>query len=253
MSSSSSSSSSKTASSSSASELSCLKAQRCHGGWVRKYSHRSGASLSGAVMRFTLYVPDSAVIAAAAAASTSSSKGETKSGGGGAGGMPALWCLAGLTCNEDTFLFKAQGVLEAASKHALCLVAPDTSPRATQKTKDASAAAEGKEDGGDAKRDKLAFVAGQDTDWDFGSAASFYVDCDTKASAYAQWQMYTYLTVELRALLVRELGIAAHRQSITGHSMGGFGALLLYLKSDGLFQSCSAFAPMCSPQSCAWG
>jgi S-formylglutathione hydrolase len=142
------------------------------------------------------------------------------------GPVPAVMYLAGLTCNEETFAFKggAQGV---ASELGLALITPDTSPRGAN-------------------------VAGESDAWDFGVGASFYLDA--KVLPWARhWRMETYLLLELLPLIANELPINAEQLGITGHSMGGHGALTLALKHPGTFKSVSAFAPICAPTQCPWG
>ncbi len=140
--------------------------------------------------------------------------------------VPVLFYLAGLTCNEETFPIKA-GAQQMAAQLGLMLVAPDTSPRSTG-------------------------VDGADRDWDFGEAAGFYLDA-TEAPWKSHWRMESYLTEELRALVVDRFAARADRIGVFGHSMGGHGALTLALRHPALFRSVSAFAPICAPSRCPWG
>jgi len=140
--------------------------------------------------------------------------------------VPALIYLAGLTCNEETFAVKG-GAQRLAAEFGIALIAPDTSPRG-------------------------AGVEGEASDWDFGVAASFYLDA-TQAPWAPHWRMESYLVRELLPLLGERLPIDAERLGIFGHSMGGHGALTLALRHPGLFKSVSAFAPVCAPAQCAWG
>jgi S-formylglutathione hydrolase len=140
--------------------------------------------------------------------------------------VPVLIYLAGLTCTEETFAIKA-GAQQHAARLGLALVTPDTSPRSTG-------------------------VEGADEAWDFGDAASFYLDA-TQRPWSAAWQMETYLTQELPKLLSRDLPVDIERMGIFGHSMGGHGALTLALRNPGLFKSLSAFAPIAAPTQCPWG
>jgi S-formylglutathione hydrolase len=142
-----------------------------------------------------------------------------------AGPLPTLFYLAGLTCTEETFMTKA-GAQRVAAREGLMLVAPDTSPRG-------------------------AGVAGETDNWDFGAGAGFYVDA-TEAPWSTHYRMYSYL-LELRELVVRELQADPTRLGITGHSMGGHGALMLALRHPDLFRSVSAFAPIAAPSRCPWG
>ncbi|WP_307695723.1 S-formylglutathione hydrolase [Variovorax boronicumulans] len=140
--------------------------------------------------------------------------------------VPALLYLAGLTCNEETFAVKA-GAQRLAAEFGIALIAPDTSPRG-------------------------AGVEGEANDWDFGVAASFYLDA-TQAPWAPHWRMESYLVRELLPLLGERLPIDTQRLGIFGHSMGGHGALTLALRHPGFFKSVSAFAPVCAPAQCAWG
>lgn len=139
--------------------------------------------------------------------------------------MPALFYLAGLTCSEETFMIKA-GAQRVAAELGLILIAPDTSLR-------------------DAK------VAGESESWDFGIGAGFYVDA-TVAPWDRHYRMHSYL-LELHALVLREFPVQAGRIGISGHSMGGHGALVMALRHPDLFRSVSAFAPICAPSQCPWG
>ena len=139
--------------------------------------------------------------------------------------MPALFYLAGLTCSEETFVIKA-GAQRVAAELGLILIAPDTSPR------DAA-------------------VAGESESWDFGIGAGFYVDA-TVAPWDRHYRMHSYL-LELHALVLREFPVQAGRIGISGHSMGGHGALVMALRHPDLFRSVSAFAPICAPSQCPWG
>jgi S-formylglutathione hydrolase len=140
--------------------------------------------------------------------------------------VPALIFLAGLECNEQTFAMKA-GAQQHAAKHGLMLVTPDTSPRGTG-------------------------IAEADASWDFGTAASFYLDA-TEAPWRTHWRMASWLTQELPALLDANFAADTSRLGLFGHSMGGHGALTLGLKHPKLFRSVSAFAPIAAPMQSPWG
>ncbi|MBL0918568.1 MAG: S-formylglutathione hydrolase [Hydrogenophaga sp.] len=182
------------------SELKTLEAHRCFGGVQGFYEHASSAT--GLPMRFGVFVPPQA------------------------GPRPVLFCLAGLTCNEQTFAIKA-GAQQYAAAHGLILVTPDTSPRGTG-------------------------VAEADAHWDFGHGAGFYLDA-TRAPYATHWRMESWLMDELPAVLAQHFPLQADRVGITGHSMGGHGALTLALRHPGRFQSVSAFAPICAPTEVPWG
>ncbi|MBJ7319789.1 MAG: S-formylglutathione hydrolase [Brevundimonas sp.] len=143
---------------------------------------------------------------------------------GGQGPFPVLIWLSGLTCTEDNFTTKA-GAYRAAAEHGVIIVAPDTSPRG-----------EGVAD---------------DPAYDLGQGAGFYVDA-TQAPWAPHFRMESYVTDELIPLIDEEFPTTRVR-SISGHSMGGHGALTLALNHSELFRSVSAFAPICSPTRCPWG
>lgn len=142
----------------------------------------------------------------------------------GDGPFPVLYWLSGLTCTEDNFTTKA-GAYQAAAEHGVIIVAPDTSPRG-----------EG--------------VANDDA-YDLGQGAGFYVDA-TQEPWVKHFKMESYVTGELIQKVEAEFPANGLR-SISGHSMGGHGALTLALKYPELFTSVSAFAPISSPTRCPWG
>jgi S-formylglutathione hydrolase len=142
----------------------------------------------------------------------------------GEGPFPVLIWLSGLTCTEDNFTAKA-GAYASAAEHGVIIVAPDTSPRG-----------EGVAD---------------DPAWDLGQGAGFYVDAD-QAPWTPHFRMESYVTGELIALIDAQFPTTKVR-GISGHSMGGHGALTLALRHPELFQSVSAFAPISSPTRCPWG
>ena len=142
----------------------------------------------------------------------------------GEGPFPVLIWLSGLTCTEDNFTTKA-GAYAAAAEHGVIIVAPDTSPRG-----------EGVAD---------------DESYDLGQGAGFYVDA-TEAPWTPHFRMESYVVEELIGLIDAEFPTTKAR-SISGHSMGGHGALTLALRHPHLFRSVSAFAPIASPTRCPWG
>lgn len=142
------------------------------------------------------------------------------------GTVPALIWLSGLTCNDENFSTKA-GAQRYAADHGMALIAPDTSPR------------------GDGVPDD------PDGAYDFGLAAGFYVNA-TEAPWSTHYHMYDYITLDLPKAL-SELPIDLSRVGISGHSMGGHGALTIALKNPGKYKSVSAFAPIVSPLNCSWG
>ena len=142
----------------------------------------------------------------------------------GEGPFPVMIWLSGLTCTEDNFTTKA-GAYAAAAEHGVIIVAPDTSPRG-----------EGVAD---------------DESYDLGQGAGFYVDA-TEAPWTPHFRMESYVVEELIGLIDAEFPTTKAR-SISGHSMGGHGALTLALRHPHLFRSVSAFAPIASPTRCPWG
>ncbi len=179
-----------------------LSEHACFGGTQRFYQHESNEI--GLPMKFSVFLPPQA----------------------STGPVPALVYLAGLTCNEETFMTKA-GAQRLAAELGLALIAPDTSPRGAK-------------------------VPGEADSWDFGMGAGFYLDA-TQAPWAANYRMESYLTAELLPLLKATLPLDADRIGLFGHSMGGHGALTLALRHPGLFKSVSAFAPICAPSQCPWG
>jgi S-formylglutathione hydrolase len=142
------------------------------------------------------------------------------------GSVPVLYYLAGLTCTEETFAIKA-GAQRVAAELGLMLVAPDTSPRIPR-------------------------LPGDDSAWDFGLGAGFYVDATSEPWS-RHYRMYSYVTRELPEIVAANFPARAGARGIFGHSMGGHGALVCALRSPGSFQSLSAFAPIAAPSRCPWG
>ncbi|XP_031568459.1 S-formylglutathione hydrolase-like [Actinia tenebrosa] len=140
--------------------------------------------------------------------------------------VPVLYYLSGLTCTEQNFIGKG-GAQKYAAQEGIMIVGPDTSPRGVN-------------------------IEGEDDSWDFGSGAGFYVDA-TEPKWKNNYRMYSYVTKELPAVIQSNFPVIANKQSITGHSMGGHGALICTLKNPGLYKSVSAFAPICNPMACPWG
>lgn len=139
---------------------------------------------------------------------------------------PVLWFLSGLTCTWENATTKA-GLQRLASEYGWYVVAPDTSPRG-------------------------AGVSGEDVSWDFGTGAGFYVDATTEAYR-ANYRMYSYVTEELQQVVAGLDDVIFGPQAITGHSMGGHGALVLGLKRPELYASVSAFSPIVNPSAVPWG
>ena len=141
--------------------------------------------------------------------------------------LPLLWFLSGLTCTHANVTEKGE-FREACARHRIAFVAPDTSPRGEGVPDDAEGA------------------------YDFGLGAGFYVDA-TEAPFAQHYRMRSYIEQELPQLLANEFPLDMERQAITGHSMGGHGALTIGLRNPGRFRSVSAFSPIVSPLNCPWG
>lgn len=173
-----------------------------HGGTQGVYTHVSEAC--ACPMTFAVYVPPHA-------------EGQK---------LPVLWYLSGLTCTHANVMEKGE-YREAAARHGIIIVCPDTSPRG-----------EG--------------VADVADDWKLGCGAGFYVDA-VQAPWSAHFKMYSYVTAELPALVAAAFPMAdMDRQGIFGHSMGGHGALVAALRNPNRYRSCSAFAPIVHPVTAAW-
>jgi len=134
-----------------------------------------------------------------------------------------IW-LSGLTCNEENFITKA-GAQKVLSETRTMIICPDTSPRGVG-------------------------VTGEDDSYDFGSGAGFYVNATTDGYK-DNYQMYDYIVSDLVKLLRDDFEVKDI--SITGHSMGGHGALVIGLRNPELFKSISAFSPIVNPVNCPWG
>ncbi|SFT53730.1 S-formylglutathione hydrolase [Sedimentitalea nanhaiensis] len=141
------------------------------------------------------------------------------------GPVPLLWYLSGLTCTHENAMTKA-GAQAWAADHGIALVFPDTSPRGPG--------------------------VADDDDYDLGQGAGFYVNA-TQTPWAPHFNMWDYVTEELPALLTDKFAIDGDRQAITGHSMGGHGALTMAMNLPGRFRSVSAFSPICNPTASDWG
>jgi S-formylglutathione hydrolase len=141
------------------------------------------------------------------------------------GPVPVLWYLSGLTCTHENAMVKA-GAQAWAAEQGIALIFPDTSPR------------------GDGVADDAAY--------DLGQGAGFYVNA-TQAPWAPHFQMWDYIADELPKIVTANFNIDEERQSITGHSMGGHGALTLAMGLPGRFRSVSAFSPICHPTAGDWG
>jgi len=140
--------------------------------------------------------------------------------------LPVLYWLSGLSCTDETFMQKA-GAQRLAAELGIIIVAPDTSPRGDD--------VPGDPDGG----------------WDFGHGAGFYLNATQEPYA-RHYRMHDYVVHELPALIEASFPVSGKR-GISGHSMGGHGALVCALRNPGRYQSLSAFAPICNPAAVPWG
>ncbi|WP_420598570.1 S-formylglutathione hydrolase [Neptuniibacter sp.] len=139
--------------------------------------------------------------------------------------VPVLYWLSGLTCTDENFMQKA-GAQKLAAELGMAIVCPDTSPRGTD------------------------FPEEHDN-YDFGSGAGFYVNA-TEAPWSENYRMYDYVVTELPDVIQANFPVT-DQCSISGHSMGGHGAIVSALKNPGKYQSLSAFAPISNPINCPWG
>ena len=141
------------------------------------------------------------------------------------GPVPVLWYLSGLTCTHENAMVKA-GAQGWAAEQGIALVFPDTSPR------------------GDG--------VANDENYDLGQGAGFYVNA-TQSPWAPHFRMWDYVATELPELIGEHFAVDMDRQAITGHSMGGHGALTLAMSLPGRFRSVSAFSPICNPTNSDWG
>ncbi|CAB4316968.1 unnamed protein product [Prunus armeniaca] len=140
--------------------------------------------------------------------------------------FPVLYWLSGLTCTDENFIIKS-GAQRVASSEGVALIAPDTSPRGLS-------------------------IEGEAESWDFGVGAGFYLNATQEK--WKNWRMYDYVVKELPKILNENFPqLDTSRASISGHSMGGHGALTIYLKNLDKYKSVSAFAPVVNPTNCPWG
>jgi S-formylglutathione hydrolase len=140
--------------------------------------------------------------------------------------LPVVYWLSGLTCTDDNVRVKA-GAQRYCAELGLILVMPDTSPRGDE-------------------------VPDAPERYDLGQGAGFYVNA-TQPPWATHYQMYDYVTRELPALVEAHFPVVADKRAISGHSMGGHGALICALKNPGRYASVSAFAPICHPVASPWG
>lgn len=140
--------------------------------------------------------------------------------------VPVVYWLSGLTCTDENFMHKA-GAFRRAAELGLAIVAPDTSPRGDDVPDDPNG------------------------EYDFGHGAGFYLNA-TQPPWSTHYQMYSYIVDELPALIEKHFPVTAER-AISGHSMGGHGAITIGLRNPEKFCSISAFSPIVNPSTCPWG
>ena len=140
--------------------------------------------------------------------------------------VPVLYWLSGLTCTDENVMQKS-GIQRVAAELGIVIVAPDTSPRGDNVADDPNAA------------------------YDFGLGAGFYLNA-TQAPFNTHYQMYDYIVKELPKLIEQHFPVSQQR-SVSGHSMGGHGAITIRLKNPQAYQSISAYSPICNPINCPWG
>ena len=143
------------------------------------------------------------------------------------GNVPVVYWLSGLTCTDENFVTKA-GAQRYAAELGIALVAPDTSPHGEGVPDDPEGA------------------------YDLGLGAGFYVNATAEPWS-RHYRMYDYIVEELPVLVEQQCPVDGARSAISGHSMGGHGALTIALKNPGRFKSATAFSPICSPMNCPWG
>lgn len=190
------------------------------GGWVKKFAHHS--SSTNTEMKFSIFFPPSLTPTPGSLAPPAR--------------VPCIYWLSGLTCTDDNFMHKAgAAAFKAAAAANVAIVCPDTSPRGLNLPEEKN-------------------TAGTGVTWDFGEGAGFYVTA-TAPAFKANYDMYHYINLELPSVIASaDLGVdAVERKSIMGHSMGGHGALVAFLRNPGSYASVSAFAPICHPTNCDWG
>lgn len=141
------------------------------------------------------------------------------------GPVPVLWYLSGLTCTHQNVMDKGE-YRRLAAELGIAILCPDTSPRGDD-------------------------VPDEPDNWQFGKGAGFYLDA-TQAPFTKNYRMYSYITEELTKLVAQEFPLDMSRQAITGHSMGGHGAITIALKNPERFKSVSAFAPIAQPSTAGW-
>lgn len=140
--------------------------------------------------------------------------------------LPVLFFLSGLTCTHENFSWKS-GMQKYAAEKGIVVVMPDTSPRGSNHPK-------------------------EHDDWDFGSGAGFYLDA-TNAPWSENYRMYSYLLKELIPAISENFNVSDEKRAVSGHSMGGHGSLVIFLKNPDMFRCCTAFAPISNPSNGLWG
>lgn len=140
--------------------------------------------------------------------------------------LPIVYYLSGLTCTEQNYIMKS-GFQRYAAKHGVVVINPDTSPRGFD-------------------------FPNEHDSYDFGSGAGFYVNA-TEEPWKTNYRMYSYVTGELPTVVQSNFNVNVGKSAISGHSMGGHGALIAALKNPGKYKCVSVFAPIANPSECPWG
>ena len=140
--------------------------------------------------------------------------------------FPVLFFLSGLTCTHENFTLKS-GMQRLAAEHEMVVISPDTSPRGSDHP-------------------------GEHEDWDFGSGAGFYLDASNGPWS-ANYRMYSYVTKELLGAVTENFNVSEERRALSGHSMGGHGSLVIFLRNPDMFRCVTALAPISNPSNGEWG
>ncbi|WP_053980098.1 S-formylglutathione hydrolase [Marinagarivorans algicola] len=198
-------------------QLTLVSSQKVCGGWHKQYSHES--STLNCTMRFAIYLPPQLEMDKSEADKSTDLNALSQK-------VPVIYWLSGLTCTDENFMQKA-GAFKVAAELGIAIVAPDTSPRGGAVPDDAQGS------------------------YDLGLGAGFYLNA-TQPPWSEHYNMYDYIVDELPQLIAAHFNVST-KKAISGHSMGGHGALTIALKNPTRYSSVSAFSPICNPMDCPWG